>query len=321
MAAMLDFASDQSIYAEPRHITDPQDCFFYHTFELPGVGVVKGVWDLRADVDNYLGHVDLGGKRVLELGTASGFLCFEMEKRGAEVIGYDLSDKQFWDLVPFAASGAAFNKTAHQAHIRQLNNGWWLAHRLLQSRARVVYGSIYDIPEDIGQVDVATFGCILLHLQNPFRALAQAARLVKDTLIITEHDCHWHPRRIGVEQSAPAVGFRRWLLQKIHALLGDPGWMRREYISSSLDHLPLMMFLPDSRHNSPVDTWWYMRPAVLQQMLGVLGFPESTVTYHTAMLNGKPEQMFTVVGKRVVNPNVKYFRVKVDIGVDDAAKS
>ena len=112
----------------------------------------------------------------------------------------------------------------------------------------MVYGSIYDIPEEIGPVDVATFGCILLHLQNPFRALERAARLVKDTLIITEHDCQWHSPRIALGQSAPpAEGFRRWLLQKIHALLGDPTWMRREYISSSLDELPLMMFLPNSQ--------------------------------------------------------------------------
>ena len=134
MGATLDLASDQSLYAQPRHIADPQNCFFYHTIELPGIGVVKGPWDLRGDVDSYLGQVDLGGMRVLELGTANGFLCFEMEKRGAEVIAYDLSDKQCWDLVPFSHLRASSNTTAHQAHIRQLNNGWWLAHRLLQSQ-------------------------------------------------------------------------------------------------------------------------------------------------------------------------------------------
>ncbi|HEY4442105.1 MAG TPA: hypothetical protein VGN14_16725, partial [Candidatus Elarobacter sp.] len=65
-------------------------CYFYHTMELPGVGTVEGEWDLRTGVDAYLGGEELRGKRVLEIGTASGFLCFAMERRGAEVIGYDL---------------------------------------------------------------------------------------------------------------------------------------------------------------------------------------------------------------------------------------
>jgi hypothetical protein len=34
-------------------------------------------------VDDYLGHVELRGKRILEIGPASGFLTVEMEKRGA----------------------------------------------------------------------------------------------------------------------------------------------------------------------------------------------------------------------------------------------
>ena len=68
----------------------------------PGYGLVEGPWDLRGGVDDYLGGVDLRDKRVLEVGTASGFLCFTMEGRGAEVVAYDLSDKQSWDVVPYA---------------------------------------------------------------------------------------------------------------------------------------------------------------------------------------------------------------------------
>jgi predicted nicotinamide N-methyase len=44
----------------------------------------------------------LRGKRVLEIGTASGFLCFTMERMGAEMVAYDLSGGQDWDIVPYA---------------------------------------------------------------------------------------------------------------------------------------------------------------------------------------------------------------------------
>ena len=91
-----------AVYAEPRSVTDLEDCYFYHSMEIPGYGLVEGPWDLRGGVDDYLGGVDLRDKRVLEIGTASGFLCFTMEGRGAEVVAYDLSHEQSWDVVPYA---------------------------------------------------------------------------------------------------------------------------------------------------------------------------------------------------------------------------
>ena len=82
------------VYAEPRVVTELEECYFYHSMEIPGYGLVEGPWDLRGGVDDYLGGVDLNGKRVLEVGTASGFLCYTMEGRGADVVAYDLSDEQ-----------------------------------------------------------------------------------------------------------------------------------------------------------------------------------------------------------------------------------
>jgi 2-polyprenyl-3-methyl-5-hydroxy-6-metoxy-1,4-benzoquinol methylase len=66
------------------------DCDFYHVMELPGVGRVGDQWDLRGTVDAYLGDFDFQGKRALDVGAASGFLTFEMEKRGASVVSFDL---------------------------------------------------------------------------------------------------------------------------------------------------------------------------------------------------------------------------------------
>lgn len=95
--------SSGTIWAEPKPVANIDDCYFYHTMDIPGHGTVAGEWDLRGREAAYLGNVDLKGKRVLEVGTASGHLCFAMERMGADVVGYDLSEKQDWDVVPYHA--------------------------------------------------------------------------------------------------------------------------------------------------------------------------------------------------------------------------
>ena len=80
----------EAVYAEPYVVTDVDECYFYHTMEIPGLGLVEGQWDLRDGVGEYTGGVDYKGKRVLEIGTASGFLCFTLEAQGAEMVSYDL---------------------------------------------------------------------------------------------------------------------------------------------------------------------------------------------------------------------------------------
>ncbi len=83
-------------------MTKVDECFFYHHMDLPGVGEVGKGWDLRETIDDYLGHFDFRGKRVLDVGTASGFLTFEMEKRGAEVVSFDMASRTQRQLVPFS---------------------------------------------------------------------------------------------------------------------------------------------------------------------------------------------------------------------------
>ena len=87
---------------KPRIVTDLDDCDFYHTMDIPGYGLVHGEWDLRNGIREYFGDADVSGKRVLEIGTASGFGCFYLESQGAEVVAQDLSSSLTWDIVPFA---------------------------------------------------------------------------------------------------------------------------------------------------------------------------------------------------------------------------
>src|SRR5437016_11765758 len=65
--------------------------------ELPGHGIIEGRdWDLRGGVDEYLSKLDFAGQRVLEIGPASGFLTFEMEKRGANVVSVEVTAEHGW---------------------------------------------------------------------------------------------------------------------------------------------------------------------------------------------------------------------------------
>jgi SAM-dependent methyltransferase len=249
------------VYAPPSTVTDVNDCYFYHTMDVPGVGHVTGEWDLRGGVREYLGGVSFRGKRVLEIGTASGFLSFFMEREGAEVVGFDLSPAQAWDVVPFARTDHARFAAERRAHIRRLNNGYWLCHRAHGSRARMVYGSVYAVPEAIGPVDVATFGSVLLHVRDPFLALQNALRLTRETVVVTEP--LW--RRL--------------------ALLGRLG-------------PPSLAFRPDARTGLPRETWWTLTPDAVRAFIAVLGFEDAEVRYHVQRAGGRPQRMFTVVGRR-----------------------
>jgi hypothetical protein len=67
-----------------------------------------------------------------------------------------------------------------------MHNGFWFSYHALNSYVKVCYGSAYDIPAEIGCVDISVFGAILLHLRNPLKALESAANLTRETIIVTE---------------------------------------------------------------------------------------------------------------------------------------
>jgi hypothetical protein len=77
---MFGKSSKRELYEQPWNITSVDECNFYHTTDIPGVGTVEGQWDLRDDVDNDLGGYDFSAKRVLEIDPATGFLTFQIQK-------------------------------------------------------------------------------------------------------------------------------------------------------------------------------------------------------------------------------------------------
>ena len=76
----LDLTPDgQNRLAKEHEVGTLEDWFVYHWFDLSDGRTVPGIYDLRKNWRAYLGNVDLKGRRVLEVGPASGFLTFKME--------------------------------------------------------------------------------------------------------------------------------------------------------------------------------------------------------------------------------------------------
>ena len=182
--------TDEKIFATPRKVEDVADCYFYHTMELPGRGVIEGRdWDLRGRVDEYLGNVDFAGQRVLEIGPASGFLTFEMEKRGADVISVEVTDEHGWDFVPYPDARLEEVFGPRRIVMQQLKNSYWFSHAALQSKAKVYYGDAYNLPAALGEFDIAVMGAVLLHCRDPLRIVEQCGKRAKSLIIVDK----FHP--------------------------------------------------------------------------------------------------------------------------------
>ncbi|HBB87949.1 MAG TPA: hypothetical protein DC047_10070 [Blastocatellia bacterium] len=228
-SVMNEPSETNSLYATPRVITELQDCYFYHTMDLPGFGLVRAHWDLRGRFEEYIGGVEVRGKSVLDIGTATGFLSFEAEKRGARVVSFDMEQGSQQTFLPFKDkpyySDHARWAEIYSAQIEKWKNAYWLCHRLLESSVPVYYGNIYDLPASLGQFDIAVVGSVLEHLSDQVTALASIARLTKETLILVtplleseetiarfeprannpEHDYTWWTYSIGVYREVLAM--------------------------------------------------------------------------------------------------------------------
>jgi SAM-dependent methyltransferase len=220
------------LLARPRFVDRVEDCFFYHAMDLPGFGLVRGHWDLRGRFDDYVGGVNVAGKFVLDVGTATGFLSFEAEKRGAaRVLSFDMSDPRQQTFLPFKDKLYYRDRErwaeVYGAEIEQWKNAYWLCHRLLESKAEAYYGNIYGLPTELGQFDIAIVGSVLEHLSDQITALASIARLTRETLVIVSPLLETEERIARFESLAsnPEADFTWWtyslgVYREVFAMLG-----------------------------------------------------------------------------------------------------
>jgi SAM-dependent methyltransferase len=218
--------NDDKIFAAPEKVEDVADCYFYHTMELPGYGVINGDWDLRHGVDDYLGNVTFAGKRVLEIGPASGFLAFEMEKRGAEVVSIEVTAEHAWDFVPYPAKRLDEVFGPRRIVMQQLKNSYWFSHAALQSKARVYYGDVYNLPTSHGQFDIAVMGSVLLHCRDPLRIVKQCGRIARTLIIVDIFTRTWKARPFAASRRRLRIscGIRGGISVRSFSLNFWPSW-------------------------------------------------------------------------------------------------
>ena len=243
-----------------------EDCYFYHTMDLPGQGLVIGEWDLRGNLNKYLGDVNFQNKSVLDVGCATGFISFEIEKKASKVIAYDLSPKQEWDIVPYYNINLSKHIKERKKHIQKINNGFWLAHKELNSNVRMIYGTIYNINSKVDKCDILVLGSILLHLRDPFLALQEVSKYVKEKIIITDIVRRYRGKLPAIIELFPSIN--------------------------------VMRFLPNVSNNNQYDTWWELSPKLISNFLKILGFKNIQITYHYQIYNCKKIKLYTVVGER-----------------------
>ena len=250
--------------AVTREVTNPADCLFYHTWDVPGLGPVNGQWDLRGHEANCLGGVPLAGRSVLEIGPASGYLTFWMERQGASVTSFDLDDTEHWDLVPFAGLDPAAIHTERGEAIRRVNNSWWYSRAATGSQAQLFNGTAYDVDESLGLFDVVTINSVLLHLRDPLQAIERAAGRARHQLVITD---------VAERQFAPGMP----------AELGSH----------------CLHFIPRAVLGGPIDGWWYVPSTLVIEQMRILGFTSIEVRdFGLPFQDGNEWQFYTIVGTR-----------------------
>jgi tRNA (mo5U34)-methyltransferase len=112
---------------------------------------------------------DMRGLRALDVGCSDGYFTFEMEQRGATVIGIDFVPEDY--------------------------TGFSVARRILGSSAEYRMDNVYNLaPERYGTFDVVLLMGVLYHLRKPLAALdtvrsvmPPGARLFVGTMMIDEY--------------------------------------------------------------------------------------------------------------------------------------
>jgi len=255
----------ESLFAEPRRDINIADCQFYHTMDLPSYGLVTahpgaGGWDMRGKEDDFLGHVELSGKRLLEVGPASGFLTFAAEKCGAEVVSIEATEGYKYDIVPFPGAETIWHQATRLAW-KPVTNAYWFAHQCFKSHARVHYGDAYAIPQALGRFDIALLSNVLLHNRDPLKILQSSASLTEHTIIVVD----------VLDQDLENLG--KPVLQFIPNPAPEPG--REEW-----------------------NSWWRFSTCFFENALRILGFAYFSKHFFTAKCGNYDCPLFTLVACR-----------------------
>jgi tRNA (mo5U34)-methyltransferase len=227
---------------------------WYHTIELPDGTVTPGYTDTRAARAQVRWPAAVAGGRCLDVGTFDGFWAFEMERRGArEVVALDIDDPLKFDW-PYDWRGSGPQQMAADGRL----DGHCFTHAAsaLGSSVTRVCSSVYELdPDEHGRFDVVFCGALLLHLEDPVRALEAIREVCAGELVLLEHldpvlevlaprvaaarvapegDQWWRANSAGMVAMLQRAGFEvSWVGRRVLVPHG-PGWENRRSPIDSL---------------------------------------------------------------------------------------
>ncbi len=243
--------------AEALGFSGLSDFYWFHTIDLGQGLITPGTYDYRDQLKHFHFPENMQGMKVLDVGSATGFFSFEFEKRGADVTSVELPSFLALDCFPgetiehtvkklqnMMPTHAAFSveqqdqlfraDALERLHHIFLEGPFQLCHRILRSKVKRYYSSIYDLSvEKMGQqFDLVFLGDILVHTIYPLKALASAAALCRGTLILS--------------QVLPDVP----------------------------DYPPVMVYQGGDIPGEDDITWWWPNRSCFEALLRKLGFPK-----------------------------------------------
>ena len=164
------------------------ECLFYHTMIFPDESRVEGLWNILESFDEYIGRTPVSGKSLLDVGTASGAIAFECEKRGAQVTAHETNSHATIYRIPFAGSPYTEDHTKwvsiSDKTLERLHRGFLYAHSKFGSKVKIVRCSLLALPETTDPSDIVIAGAIIQHVSDPVSAIGVLARLAKETLVL-----------------------------------------------------------------------------------------------------------------------------------------
>jgi SAM-dependent methyltransferase len=172
-----------------------ENFYWYHAVDLGAGLLTPGDYDYREQIDAFGFPADLTGKRVLDVGSATGYFAFEFERRGAEVVSVELPSLEKWDVLSAERdqivreiAEAHSASSPQEAYDRHLDGPFLFCHSRLRSKVKRCYSSVYDLTlAKVGgeRFDLVYAGDILMHLFSPLRALDVLSGLCRGSLVLT----------------------------------------------------------------------------------------------------------------------------------------
>jgi tRNA (mo5U34)-methyltransferase len=154
---------------------------------------------------------DLSGWSVLDVGCNAGFYSFEVARRGATVLGIDVSD-------------------------HYLNQARWAAQVFgLEGRVRSMRRAVYELIREPGQYDLVLFMGVFYHLRYPLLGLDVVAEKVRRLLVFQSLTMPGEERDPQPQDLDLASRHR----------LTEPDWPRLAFIETTFCRDPTNWWVPN----------------------------------------------------------------------------